>query len=82
MGFAAETAGDLREKGSQKLKAKGVDLLYVNDVSQGQIFGEDDSTGWIVDSTEQDFFFQAGSKLALADLLLDRIVSKLGYPND
>ena len=82
VGFAAETAGDLREKGSQKLKAKGVDLLYVNDVSQGQIFGEDDSTGWIVDSTEQDFFFQAGSKLALADLLLDRIVSKLGYPND
>ena len=82
VGFAAETAGDIQDKGSLKLNAKGIDLLYVNDVSQGRIFGDDDSTGWIVDATEQPYFFQAGSKIVLADLLLDRIVSKLGYPND
>ena len=44
VGFAAETgddAGDVLAHGRAKLARKGCDLLVVNDVSGGQVFGQD-----------------------------------------
>jgi phosphopantothenoylcysteine decarboxylase/phosphopantothenate--cysteine ligase len=48
VGFAAETGdsgGSVLEHGRAKLARKGCDLLVVNDVSGGAIFGEPDTRG-------------------------------------
>lgn len=47
VGFGAETAGDperLVELGRAKLARKGCDLLVLNDVSDGRVFGESHNT--------------------------------------
>ncbi len=46
VGFAAETGDDAHtvlELGREKLARKGCDVLVVNDVSQGRVFGETDN---------------------------------------
>jgi phosphopantothenoylcysteine decarboxylase/phosphopantothenate--cysteine ligase len=46
VGFAAETGdavGDVRRHAEAKLHAKGCDLLVVNDVSGGAVFGHPDN---------------------------------------
>ena len=46
VGFAAETgddSGDVRHHAEAKLRAKGCDLLVVNDVSGGAVFGHEDN---------------------------------------
>jgi phosphopantothenoylcysteine decarboxylase / phosphopantothenate---cysteine ligase len=46
VGFAAETgdgSGDVRRHAEAKLRAKGCDLLVVNDVSGGAVFGHPDN---------------------------------------
>ncbi len=46
VGFAAETGdetGDVRSHAERKLRAKGCDLLVVNDVSGGAVFGSEDN---------------------------------------
>ena len=79
--FAAETGGldatnvDLA-KG--KLVAKGCDLIYLNDVTDGAIFGEDKTSGIIIDINGESINCEAQSKDTLADHLLDRILIKLG----
>ncbi|MFT3832216.1 MAG: bifunctional phosphopantothenoylcysteine decarboxylase/phosphopantothenate--cysteine ligase CoaBC [Micropruina sp.] len=53
VGFAAETAGsasELMELGRAKLARKGCDLLVLNDVSGGAVFGAADNTVAIIDA--------------------------------
>lgn len=47
MGFAAETDNAL-EYGKAKLARKGADLLMVNDVSGGRVFGQARNSGWLL----------------------------------
>ena len=47
MGFAAETDNAL-EYGKAKLARKGADLLMVNDVSGGKVFGQARNSGWLL----------------------------------
>ena len=81
VGFAAETisAKDGHvAAGSKKLDQKNLDLIYVNDVSQGQIFGSDETTGLIMDKSGEITEVPLISKDTLADILLDKIMVKLG----
>ena len=83
VGFAAETSKDeLVERGTRKLMAKGIDLLFVNDVSGGAIFGTDHTAGWILAQGEPAILVSNASKDSLANQLLDSLVLKLGYAND
>lgn len=72
IGFAAETASgdELLTLGQQKLARKGCDLLVINDVSGGGVFGQADNAITIVSPTEIVGSW-AGSKGALGHRILD-----------
>ncbi|MSO42798.1 MAG: bifunctional phosphopantothenoylcysteine decarboxylase/phosphopantothenate--cysteine ligase CoaBC [Candidatus Planktophila sp.] len=77
IGFAAETS-NLAESARSKLVAKGLDIIYVNDVSNGAIFGKDTTSGIIITRTGADIALKEVSKDALANLLLDHAIRQLG----
>ena len=80
-GFAAETISDMNEleaSASAKLSSKSLDLIYVNNVSNGAIFGSEKTKGLIIDKERNVIEVPEISKDTLSDILLDQLVSKLG----
>ena len=77
VGFAAETRDHLQEA-RRKLEAKGLDVIYVNDVSGGAIFGQDTTMGTILVRNEADIAVKEVSKDALSNTLLDQAIRQLG----
>ena len=77
VGFAAETKDHLQEA-RRKLEAKGLDVIYVNDVTGGAIFGQDTTTGTILIRNEADIAVKEVSKDALSNTLLDQAIRQLG----
>ena len=77
IGFAAETKDHLQEA-RRKLETKGLDLIYVNDVSGGAIFGQDQTMGTILLRNDADIAVKEVSKDALGNLLLDQAIRQLG----
>jgi phosphopantothenoylcysteine decarboxylase/phosphopantothenate--cysteine ligase len=77
IGFAAETKEHLQEA-RRKLTAKGLDVIYVNDVSGGAIFGQDTTMGTILLRNEADIAIKEVSKDALSNVLLDHAIRQLG----
>lgn len=85
VGFAAETTTNmklLQEQAIKKLESKSLDLIYVNDVSAGAIFGSDNTKGLLVDSQHNITPVPEISKETFSDILLDQIASKLVLTND
>ena len=82
IGFAAQTGPDSIAKAEAKLKSKNLDLIYVNDVSDGDIFGKDETEGTIIDKNGDSTQFPRASKMTLAHQLFKITVDKLGYAND
>jgi phosphopantothenoylcysteine decarboxylase / phosphopantothenate---cysteine ligase len=70
IGFAAET-GDPVERGRQKLRRKGADLIVANDVSRTDAGFDSDLNAATLISAEGDEPFPLGSKTALAARILD-----------
>lgn len=75
--FAAETSLDI-ELAKAKLAAKGANILYLNDVSGGAIFGSTSTQGIIITSNGAQIEVPNSSKDSLADLLLDQALIQLG----
>lgn len=75
--FAAETNSDLGAA-QEKMKAKGANILYLNDVSGGAIFGSDSTEGFILTSNGAHIPVSQTSKDTLAELLLDQALIQLG----
>ena len=75
--FAAETSLDIT-LAKAKLEAKGANILYLNDVSEGAIFGSTDTQGIIITSNGAQISVPNSSKDSLADLLLDQALIQLG----
>ena len=81
VGFAAETSSNalaLEQSGFDKLSSKSLDIIYVNNVSDGAIFGSDKTQGLIIDNRKNVIKVPEISKDTLSDILLDQLVSKLG----
>lgn len=77
VGFAAETGdelGDVLEHGRRKLERKGCDLLVVNDVSGGKVFGRDRSSVTILTSVGSEHPVPEGPKSCVADAVWDVIL--------
>lgn len=73
VGFGAETADEsehLLELGRAKLSRKGCDLLVLNDVSRGQVFGAEDNRVVVI-SADQVLGHHSGSKAVVAHRILD-----------
>jgi len=80
VGFAAETAGSdeaLLELGRAKLTRKGCDLLVLNDVSGGAVFGAANNEITILDSAGV-VEHAAGDKNLVAHRILDAVVNAKG----
>lgn len=80
VGFAAETESDLAtlvELGREKLKRKNVDLLFVNDVSEGRVFGSDSTEGFLLNSEGEIHRFVNSSKGDVARSILDAVSERL-----
>jgi len=75
--FAAETNNDIGAA-REKMKAKGANILYLNDVSGGAIFGSDSTEGFIITSNGAHIPVSQTSKDTLAELLLDQALIQLG----
>ncbi|BCW40750.1 phosphopantothenoylcysteine decarboxylase [Arthrobacter sp. StoSoilB3] len=76
VGFAAETGdaqGDVLEHAAAKLKRKGCDLLVVNQVGVGRVFGQDDNSVVILSGHGAEPQSAAGSKTDVAAAVIDRV---------
>jgi phosphopantothenoylcysteine decarboxylase/phosphopantothenate--cysteine ligase len=79
VGFAAETGDDegtVLEHATRKLARKGCDLLVVNDVSGGGVFGEDDNQAVILADDGSQTPVPSGSKRDLAHVIWDRVAAR------
>ncbi len=75
--FAAETSLDI-EIAQAKLVAKGANILYLNDVSEGAIFGAKETQGIVITSNGAQIEVPTSSKDSLGELLLDQALIQLG----
>ncbi len=76
VGFAAETGddtGSVLDLARAKLERKGCDLLVVNDVSGGAVFGSPDNQAVILDRDGGRVDVPTGSKAALAHVIWDHV---------
>ena len=60
-----------------KLARKGCDLLVVNDVSGGAVFGSPDNEAVILGATAPSVDVPRGSKTALAHVIWDQVAARL-----
>ncbi len=81
VGFAAETGDGIREKGLKKLHSKGVDFLYVTDVSNGKVFGEKETTGILLSKRGSEWSFKAADKHELGRRIVSELIQELGVIN-
>jgi phosphopantothenoylcysteine decarboxylase / phosphopantothenate---cysteine ligase len=85
VGFAAETPTPdqgLVELGRAKLARKGCDLLVVNDVSGGAVFGSPDNEAVILGADGTSVEVPRGSKAALAHVVWDQVAARLPSEQD
>lgn len=78
VGFAAETGDpgrDVLTLGREKLARKGCDLLVVNDVGSGRVFGQPDNEVVILAADGEETVVPRGDKAAVADAVWD-VVSR------
>lgn len=76
VGFAAETSLNVAEA-NRKLLAKGLDLIFLNDVSTGEIFGSDTTRGVFITRDGKEIPVGKSNKATLAGQLLDLVIDKL-----
>jgi len=80
VGFAAETGdstGTVLELAQAKLVRKGCDLLIVNDVSGGAVFGSPDNEAVVLSTRREPVAVPRGSKGALAHVIWDQVAIDL-----
>jgi phosphopantothenoylcysteine decarboxylase / phosphopantothenate---cysteine ligase len=79
VGFAAETGdatGTVLDLGRAKLARKGCDLLVVNDVSGGAVFGSTDNEAVVLAADGATVDVPRGSKTALAHVIWDEVARR------
>ena len=79
VGFAAETGdetGSVLDLAAAKLARKGCDLLVVNDVSGGAVFGSPDNEAVVLAADGGRRAVPHGSKAALAHVVWDEVVAR------
>ena len=85
VGFAAETGdedGDVLRHGRAKLARKGCDLLVVNDVSAGQVFGHAENAVVVLAADGGVTEVPRGSKDAVAAAIWTTIAPRLPDPDE
>jgi phosphopantothenoylcysteine decarboxylase/phosphopantothenate--cysteine ligase len=74
--FAAETENEGIEIAQEKMRRKGADLIYLNNVSGGAIFGSSHTSGSLIDETGVIESFTEISKENLAHSLINHVIQR------
>ncbi|MBM7506439.1 phosphopantothenoylcysteine decarboxylase/phosphopantothenate--cysteine ligase [Nocardioides salarius] len=80
VGFAAETgdeSGSVLDHARAKLARKGCDLLVVNDVSGGAVFGSEDNQALVLAADGEGVDVPLGSKSQLAHVIWDQVAIRM-----
>jgi len=77
VGFAAETSENI-SAAQEKMNSKGADILYLNDVSGGDIFNSETTHGFILVQGKEPRKVAETTKDTLAHQLLDEALLQLG----
>lgn len=72
IGFAAETDNEL-ENGRAKLKRKGADMLMLNSVAGGGVFGQARNRGWLLSADGGEVEIPDGTKHEVAVRIWDAV---------
>lgn len=80
VGFAAETQNVI-EYATNKLKAKQLDMICANDVSEGKVFGQNENHIVIIDTNYQQIELKTDSKWHQAQNIVALIKNKLRGEN-
>ncbi len=72
VGFAAET-NNFEEYGMNKLREKNLDLIAINDVSNGKAFGQDTNELHVITSNNRSYHIEKSHKDKVAQNLLEII---------
>ena len=81
VGFAAETGdatASVLDLARTKLARKGCDLLVVNDVSGGKVFGSTENEAVVLDAAGEATHVPRSAKSVLAHAIWDRVAARLG----
>ena len=81
VGFAAETSDDFLELAKEKLQRKGADLLYVNNVSGGAVFGQDQTSGYLLSADKEPVAFVECDKFVVAKRIINEVALRLESKN-
>lgn len=84
VGFAAETAGSMERLAalaSVKLAAKGCQMIVANDVSQGQVFGSEENTVYLLSANGHSAHAH-GSKQEVASAVVSFIAGQMSAAAD
>ena len=76
VGFAAEASTELESLALKKLESKGCDYIVANNISNGAVFGKDDTEVVLVSKDET--LRVSGDKQLVASTVLSRIASNMG----
>jgi phosphopantothenoylcysteine decarboxylase / phosphopantothenate---cysteine ligase len=76
VGFAAEASTELESLALKKLDSKGCDYIVANNISNGAVFGKDDTEVVLVSKDET--LRVSGDKQLVASTVLSRIASNMG----
>ncbi|WGH91396.1 bifunctional phosphopantothenoylcysteine decarboxylase/phosphopantothenate--cysteine ligase CoaBC [Auritidibacter ignavus] len=80
VGFAAETGdehGDVLTYGQQKLERKGCEMLVVNQVGVGKVFGQDDTEVTILYADHREPVAAVGTKDQVATKIISAVAEQL-----
>jgi phosphopantothenoylcysteine decarboxylase/phosphopantothenate--cysteine ligase len=80
VGFAAETgdaSGSVLDHAREKLARKGCDLLVVNDVRGGRVFGSEETEAVLLAADGAEVPVRRGSKTDLAHVVWDQVRTRL-----
>lgn len=81
VGFAAETGDEhhsVAEYARRKLQAKGCDLLVLNDVSAGKVFGSETNAVSILSSDGRAWDYPQAPKSEIAHYVCDAVIDRMG----
>ena len=76
IGFAAET-NDVLQHGKEKRARKNLDMICINDVSGGKVFGQDSNEMIILDRSDREYPLKKASKETIADEIITLVSAQL-----
>lgn len=76
IGFAAET-NDVLQHGKEKRARKNLDMICINDVSGGKVFGQDSNEMIILDRSDREYPLKKAPKEMIADEIITLVSAQL-----